>query len=174
MREHEVYVLKEGDVITPIERGITEATKKKMSDSWDYNKHFTKKIREKMSEAAKKRWQTRIFPKKDTLPELIFICLCNRFGIANKVEDTRDNSFHIGRVNPDFIIRDMRIAIFVNGDYWHSALLRPNLKYTNRPEKQISECKKHKWKAMILWESDLKRKDTEQFVLLQLQKQGVI
>lgn len=133
-------------------------------------KRFSEETRQKMREARKHR----TFSTIDTKPELIFIDFYHKFGIADRVEDTRNNSFHIGRLNPDFIIRDMRIAIFINGDYWHSALLRPNLKHTHRPENQIKICKRHKWKAIIIWESDIKRKDAEQFVLAVLHKEGII
>ena len=130
----------------------------------------TEEAKAKIKEARKHR----IFPTIDTKPELIFIEFYNNFGIADRIEDTRNNSFHIGRLNPDFIIRDKRIAIFINGDYWHSALLRPKLKYTQRPENQIKICKQHKWKAIIIWESDLLREDTKQFILSILRKEKVI
>lgn len=135
-----------------------------------WGKHHSEETKEKLREARKKQR----FPMKDTKPELIFIDFYNKFDIADRVKDTRDNSFHIGRLNPDFIIRDMRIAIFVNGDYWHSALLRPRLRDTNRPEVQVKVCKKHKWKAIILWESDLLREDAKEFVFNILHEYGVI
>jgi len=87
---------------------------------------------------------------------------------------TGNSKSWIGRVNPDFIIRDKKIAIFINGDYWHSCLLRYNIRYTQRPENQIKICKRHKWKAIIIWESDLLREDAEQFVLSTLKKEGII
>lgn len=150
----------------------TEATKQKISAAQQGEKHWkiTEEIRQKLREARKHQK----FPKKDTKPELIFIDCYHRFGLTHQVVDTRDNSFHIGRVHPDFIIRDKKIAIFINGDYWHSALLRPDLKYTSRPENQIKICKRHKWKAVIIWESDLKRKDAEAFVLSLLKREKVI
>lgn len=113
-------------------------------------------------------------PKSNTKPERIFIGFYKKFGLENQVVDTRSNSFRIGRLNPDFIIRDMKKAIFVNGDYWHSPLLKYNVRETQRVDCQIKECKKHKWKAIILWESDLKREDAEVFVLLQLKKEGIL
>lgn len=109
-----------------------------------------------------------------TKPEGIFIDFYKELSIAERVEDTHNYSFFIGRLNPDFIIRDMQVAIFINGDYWHSPLLRPKLKETQRFDFQIAECKKHRWKALIIWESDLLRKDAREFVSLLLKKEGVL
>ena len=112
------------------------------------------------------------FPTTYTTIECIYWNISKKNNIPS--EYTGNGSFRVGRVNPDFIIKDKRVAIFINGDYWHSALLRPNLKYTNRPENQIAECKRHKWKAAIIWEADLRREDAEAFVLSVLKKEGVI
>lgn len=145
----------------------TEAAKKNMREA---KKNTSEETRAKLREARKHRK----FPTIDTKPELIFINFYNKFGIADRVKDTRDNSFHIGRLNPDFVIPDMKIAIFVNGDYWHSALLKPNLGYTQQPENQMKICKRHKWKAVIIWGTDLLREDAEQFVLSVLRKEKII
>lgn len=134
-----------------------------------YGKYHSEEAKRKMREARKHR----IFLTMDTKPELIFIDFYHKFDIVKSVEDTRNNSFHIGRLNPDFIIRDMRIAIFINGDYWHSALLRPTLRDTQQPKFQIAECKRHKWKAAVLWESDLLREDVEAFLLNELSKHKI-
>ena len=149
---------------TRIERGVAKGELNPF-----YGKHHTKETKAKMDEARKHRK----FPKTDTKPELIFIDFYNKFGIADRIKDTRDNSFHIGRLNPDFIIPNMKIAIFINGDYWHSPLLRYNIRDTQRVDYQTKTCKRHKWIPIIIWESDLLRKDTEQFVLSELKKHKV-
>lgn len=164
----------------------SEATRKKIRNG-NKGKSVSEETRRKLREAGKKRFEKeeerekirearkhQRFPQHHTKPERIFIDLYRLFNINDRVECTSNNSFHIGRLNPDFILRDMRIAIFINGDYWHSALLRPNLRDTQQPKFQIAECKKHKWKAVILWESDLEREDAEAFVLNLLKKEGVI
>lgn len=135
-----------------------------------WGKHHTKETKEKLREARKKQR----FPRKDTKIEKIFKHFCTLFEIDNRVEDTSDNSFHVGSLNPDFIIRDMRIAIFVNGDYWHSPLLRYKTRGTQRVDYQIKECKKHKWKAITFWESDLLREDAKEFVFNVLHEYGVV
>ena len=145
----------------------SEETKRKISKA---NTNPSEETRKKISEARKNQ----TFPTHHTRPELIFIGFYRLFGIAERVEDTSNNGFHIGRLNPDFIIRDMRIAIFINGDYWHSGLLKYDLGYTQRPENQIKTCKRHKWKAVIIWESDLLREDAEAFVLHTLREEGII
>lgn len=154
----------------------TEETKKKKSEAMkgeknhNWGKHVSEETRRKMRESRKHRK----FPTHHTKPELIFIDFYYLFGINDRVEDTSNNSFHIGRLNPDFIIRDMRIAIFVNGDYWHSGLLKYDLGHTQRPENQIRICKRHKWKAVIIWESDLLREDAKAFVLNILRENKII
>ena len=157
-------------------KSTPDDVRKKISESlrgeknpW-YGKHHTEEAKEKM----RKAYRHRIFPRSGTKPELIFLDLCRKFGILDRIEDTRNNSFHIGRLNPDFIIRDMRVAIFINGDYWHSPLLRPKIRETATANFQIKECRKRKWKALIIWEADLKRKDAEAFVLSVLKREGVI
>lgn len=162
---------------------LSEETKQMISEA---NSNPSEETRKKMRDASKKRFakeeerermremrKNQTFPTHHTKPELIFIDFYRLFGIANRVEDTSNNSFHIGRLNPDFIIRDMRIAIFVNGDYWHSPLLRQNIRDTQRVDYQIKICKRHKWKAVIIWESDLLREDAEQFILKKLKKRGL-
>jgi hypothetical protein len=143
----------------------TEKTKEKMAEAHkgeknhNYGKHFSEETRRKLREARKHQ----IFPTSYTKIECIFWDISKKNNIPS--EYTGDSKIWIGRVNPDFIIRDKKIAIFVNGDYWHSPLLRPTLTYTQRVEVQIKECKRHKWKAVIIWGTDLLREDAEAFVL---------
>ena len=139
-----------------------------------YKITLSKEGRESLRICGKINSMDRVYPMVDTKPERIFIGFYQELCIGERVEDTRKQTFFLGRVNPDFIIRDMHLAIFVNGDYWHSPLLRPTLGETQRVDFQIAECKKHKWKALIIWESDLLRGDAKQFVTLALKKEGVL
>jgi G:T-mismatch repair DNA endonuclease (very short patch repair protein) len=66
-----------------------------------------------------------------------------------------------------------RIAIFVNGNYWHSPLLKYNIRDSQRADVQVKICKRHRWKAIILWEADLLRDDSEAFVLYTLAKYNI-
>ena len=143
----------------------TEKTKEKMAEAQkgeknhNYGKHFSEETRRKLREARKHQK----FPTSYTKIECIFWDISKKNNIPS--EYTGDSKIWIGRVNPDFVIRDKNIAIFVNGDYWHSPLIRPTLTYTQRVEVQIKECKRHKWKAVIIWGTDLLREDAEAFVL---------
>jgi|GEM_PF-6252750 len=117
-------------------------------------------------------------PKHKTIPELIFRDMCKKYALPFRY--TGDGQLWIGRkgetqINPDFIECDGRkIAIFVNGDYWHSPLLKYDIRDSQRVDYQIKICKKYRWEAIILWETDLKRDDAEAFVLSTLKKEKVI
>ena len=145
-----------------------------------YGKHFTgeknamygKRHSEETKQKIREKRKHQILPKSHTNIECIYWDISKHNNLNS--EYTADGSFWIGRVNTDFIIKAKRVAIFINGDYWHSPLLRPTLTYTQRVEVQIKECKKHKWKAIIIWGIDLERKDAEQFVLSLLKKEGII
>lgn len=112
------------------------------------------------------------YPKHHTKPERIFEEICKKNNLPFKY--TGDGAFWIGEnpsINPDFVECDgKKLAIFVNGDYWHSPLLRYNIRDSQKADYQIKQCKNHRWIAVIFWESDLKRKDAEQFVLNTLKK----
>lgn len=112
------------------------------------------------------------FPTHHTKIECIYWAISKRNSINS--EYTGDSKIWIGNLNPDFIIRAKRVAIFINGDYWHSPLLNHNVRDTQRADMQAKICRKHKWKPIIIWESDLKRKDAEAFVLNILKKEGAI
>jgi DNA mismatch endonuclease (patch repair protein) len=71
---------------------------------------------------------------------------------------------------PDFIFPKMKVAIFVDGDFWHGnpATFRPpksnidfwrkKINYNRQNDRRITVAlKKRGWKVLRLWESDLKR-----------------
>lgn len=132
----------------------------------------TKEEREKFRERARENRKQQRFPNHHTSIELIFGKFAEEFAI--NPEYTGDGKIWIGNINPDFIIRDIKVAIFINGDYWHSPLLNRRMRYTANTNYQIKTCKKHKWKALIIWEGDLNRKDANAFVYNLLKKEGVI
>ena len=125
--------------------------------------------KEKMREIRKKR---RI-PKSYTLPERIFIEMCEKHNLPFRY--TGDGSFWIENLNPDFVdCNGQKIAVEVFGDYWHSPLLNKKIKYyqTHNGRKKI--LGNSGWKLIVLWESDLKRHDAEEFVLDTLLKEGAL
>lgn len=116
------------------------------------------------------------FPTHHTKPEFIFEDICKRNNLD--FHYTGDGSLWIGKdkkLNPDFIeANGKKICVEVMGAYWHSRLLNRNL----REDAMLSYRKKHyrryKWQPIFIWDTDLLRKDAEQFVLNTLQKEGVI
>ena len=109
-------------------------------------------------------------PSKDTRPEIVLGKILWRSGIRY-----RKHYKIVGR--PDFVIVSKRIAIFVDGDFWHGHNWKlrgfRNLteelatykkfwvsKITNNIKRDIKVnniLKKDNWKVIRLWESDLKK-----------------
>ena len=119
--------------------------------------------------ATRHKWH----PKKSN-PESIFEQICKKDNLPFKY--TGDGAFWIGEkgekhLNPDFIeVNGKKILVEIFGDYWHSPLLNLKLKEDRTLSYQKRHYKRYKWYPIFLWESDLKRKDAEQFVLNELQK----
>ena len=159
----------------------SDAAKRKNREA-HLGKHPSKETREKMSEAQlgrrhseetkakmRERRKHRKYPHHHTKPELIFEEICKKNNLPFKY--TGDGSFWIKNINPDFIERnDKKIAIEIFGDYWHSPLLNRKLKERSTLAYRKKILKKYGWKLIVLWETDLLRKDAEQFVLSTLKK----
>lgn len=117
------------------------------------------------------------FPKHHTKPELIFQNMCKKNNLHFKY--VGDGSLWIGKkgekqLNPDFIeANGQKVIVEVFGDYWHSPLLRPQMREEMQLNYRKRHYKKYKWHSIFLWESDLKREDAEQFILNILQKEGI-
>ena len=125
----------------------------------------SEEYREQMREAIKHRK----FPKHHTKPEQIFKEICKKYDLPFKY--TGDNSFWIHNINPDFIeCNGKKIVVEIFGDYWHSPLLNPKLREDRTLPHRKKTLKQYGWKLIVFWESDLKRSDAEQFVLLELSK----
>ena len=120
--------------------------------------------------------KARRFPNHHTKPELIFEEICKKNNLPFKY--TGDGSFWVGKkpaINPDFIeCNGKRIVVEIFGDYWHSPLLNRNMKEHGTLEYRERYYKRHKWISIFFWESDLLRKDAEQFVLLKLSKYALL
>ena len=108
-------------------------------------------------------------PKHHTKPELIFERICKKYNLPFKY--TGDGSFWIHNINPDFIeCNGKKVAIEIFGDWWHSPLLNWRLTERSTLPYRKKSLKKYSWELIVLWGSDLKREDAEQFVLLELSK----
>ena len=152
---------------------LSEEHKKKISKTLKENppwlgKHFSEETKKKISDARKKQR----FPKSRTKPERIFEEICKKHNLP--FHYTGDGQLWIGKrrlLNPDFIeANGNKILVEIFGDYWHSPLLRPKMKEIQHPLYREKHYKKYKWQPIFIWESDLKRKDAEQFVLSQLKE----
>jgi len=108
---------------------------------------------------------------KDTRPEIFLGKILRENGIRYK------KHYEITG-KPDFVIITKKIAIFVDGDFWHGHNWKlrgfKNLKAElasykkfwankirnniNRDKKANSALKKDGWKVLRFWESDLKRR----------------
>lgn len=161
----------------PMRKGVTtDRTRKKKSDAnsgennyW-YGKHLSKEHKANLREARKLQ---KAMPKHHTKPELIFEAICKKHNLPFKY--TGDGRFWIENINPDFVeCNGKKIAVEVYGDYWHSPLLRPDMKEIQNPIYRMGVLKKYGWKLAAFWESDLLREDAEAFVLSTLKKSGII
>lgn len=173
-------------------RKHSEETRKKMSESHsgennhNYGKPMSEKQKKVLSELAKKRcstpqWKEKMkeirktinIPKSYTQPERKFIEICEKHNLPFKY--TGNGSFWIENLNPDFVdCNGQKIAVEVFGDYWHSPLLNKKIKHYQTYDGRKKILGKYGWKLIVLWESDLKRHDAEEFVLDTLLKEGAL
>ena len=160
---------------------MSEEAKKKMIDAQIglqageknamFGKHHTKEALEKMKKARRHQH----FPKHHTKPELIFEEICKKYDLHFKY--VGDGSLWIGKdraLNPDFIQADgQKIVVEIFGDWWHSPLLNPKLSETANLNFRKRHYKKFKWHSIFIWETDLVKRDAEEFVLNLLEKEGM-
>lgn len=109
------------------------------------------KIREKRLEQK--------FPCTDTAPELIMKSILDELGVAYLSHKP------IGNIcQPDFVLPVLKIAVFVDGDYWHAntrfytydeldEVQKANVEKDRRQEKALEKLG---WKVLRFWEYDLK------------------
>lgn len=109
---------------------------------------------------------------KLTEPEAIFRNICKKYNLPYRY--VGDKKYRIGRFYPDFIESNgEKVCIEIMGDYWHSPLLNFKLKVPERATLTYKRkyYKQHKWQPVFIWESDLHRNDSEQFVLNLLKRE---
>ena len=110
-------------------------------------------------------------PEK-TAPEKAFEAICKKYLLPFTF--VGNGALWLGNANPDFIHNTKKIALEVFGYYWHSLLVNRNVRYTGTVEGRTAQLKAEGYKTIILWESDLKRKDAEEFILHEMCKEGII
>lgn len=121
------------------------------------------------SASCKRRAQK--FSTHHTKPELIFEEICKKYDLPFKY--TGDGSFWIKNINPDFVeCNGKKIVVEIFGVAFHSPLFtfKQNISYSRTFEGRRRILKKYGWKLIVLWDRDLLRSDTEQFVLSELKK----
>ena len=99
---------------------------------------------------------------KGTKPEMAVHSILNGQKIRHKMWPKMEG-------NPDILLTDSKVVIFVNGCFWHGCKKHFKLPKTNtkfwrekikrnikRQRESISELKKLGYKSMIIWEHDLR------------------
>lgn len=105
--------------------------------------------------------------KKPTKPEKLFANLVRKLGLSFRY--TGNGTFWIGDINPDFVeCNGKKIAVEVFGDYWHSPLLNPNIRYSSTYGGRKKILSKYGWKLIVFWGSELKSSRAEGIVLKRL------
>lgn len=103
---------------------------------------------------------------KDTRPERVVRSLLR----ANGIRFTTNSKSLPGR--PDIVLKDHAIALFIHGCFWHGhrrckvfRMPKSNRKFwknkieanRKRDSKRISQLRKLGWKAVTIWECQLRR-----------------
>lgn len=127
---------------------------------------------EKRSEVMKK-----VRSKKNKSTELRLIEIFKQYGVTG----WRRN--YPVKGHPDFVFLDKRIAIFVDGCFWHGHDCRNtkpenNKEYWNkkriqnaRHDSMITACfEQRKWKVIRIWECELNKQDIIEHYLKQILK----
>ncbi len=132
----------------------------------------SRKEQYKNPEFAKKMFKAHI--KKPTKPEKVFQEIINNNNLPFKY--VGDGEKVIGNKCPDFVHLTEKIVIEIFGRAYHSPLytFKKTMHYHQTYKGTIKHYKKHGYKCFILWDTDLERKDAEQFVLSVLRREKII
>lgn len=165
---------------------FTEETRKKMSESRKgrkFSEEHKRKISEvnkgrKFSEEHKRRMseihlnpkgyhQSKVFKQEararrlnqkflntDTSIELSLQDELNRQGITHQ-----KHLSVCGVCQPDIVFPELKIAVFADGDYWHSPTFKDG-KVWRRDRNQDRILKENKWRILRFWEHEI-HKDTK-------------
>lgn len=121
--------------------------------------HGEEKAKE-LKENALKRRLKQFFPTKNTAPERILFNELEIKGIIFEKHKTLFNKFQ-----PDAVISEKKIAIFVDGDYWHANPIKYKNKVptksqfdrVKRDKEQNEILKNNNWIILRFWESEIKK-----------------
>ena len=116
--------------------------------------------------------------QKPSRPEKIFREICQRNNIP--FHYVGDGQLWIGKkgkkqMNPDFIESNgKKICVEIMGAWGHSRLLNQKVREDALLPYRKKHYKHYKWQPIFIWDTDLLRKDAEQFVLNELRKDGIL
>ncbi len=135
--------------------------KKGKSYEEQYGKEIALKKKEKHSQIMKQKWSDENF--RNNRRKIILKSLCKRPTKPEKImmeiikqnnlpfNYVGDGEIIIGGFNPDFLSKNPKHIIEINGDYWH------NLSHIKEKDKRKLETyAKYGYKTLIIWESELK------------------
>lgn len=113
----------------------------------------------------KRSWNMSLIKAKNTVPEIIIQDIVRKLGLKFAVH----NPILPGK--PDIVLKEYKIAVFLNGCFWHQHLncRRANIPKSNKKywipklERNVKrdrmnqkELKKKGWHSIILWECQTK------------------
>lgn len=110
-----------------------------------YGKHHSVEAKQKMRE---KRLQY-VFPIKDTSIEIVLREELDRRGIEYETHCPV-----CGICQPDIVFSESKIAVFADGDYWHSKEFKDG-KVWERDRKQDMILEQNGWKVLRFWGSEI-------------------
>lgn len=119
------------------------------------------------SKAKRSEVMSRIRGRGNKETELVIASLLRSHGLSG----WQRHQAILGR--PDFIFRKQRVALFVDGCFWHSCALHANLPVNNkkfwseklaankaRDVHVTAELRRGGWKVVRIWEHELKRPES--------------
>jgi DNA mismatch endonuclease, patch repair protein len=117
---------------------------------------------------GKRSWNMSRIRSRDTIPELFVRKKLTNLGVRYRL--------HVSSLpgKPDIVIKKQKIAVFVNGCFWHQhpgcsrstspktnkSYWEPKLrKNIERQKKVFLELRKDRWNIITIWECEAKRDD---------------
>ena len=113
----------------------------------------------------KRRWNMSRIKGRDTKPELVIRSMLHSMGFRFKLSDKNLPS------RPDIVLPKYKVAIFINGCFWHrhakckhATTPKSRVKFWNdkfeqnqtRDRKNLSALKKSGWMPITVWECEIK------------------
>lgn len=134
---------------TPIGFKHSDETKKKISEKAKGRKH-SEETKRKIAIASRKiRLNRSPFPQKDTSIEQTLHDGLQKHGIKHEKHITVCNI-----CQPDIVFSDKKIAVFADGDYWHSKEFKNGTAW-KKDRNQDKVLRKNGWIVLRFWGSEI-------------------